>query len=250
MLTCYGVISAAISLALRGTVHNLNLSSGQNLTHTQIVDIFAIVLPSLLVIAALGFVTELILTGLLTVVIGRGVLGHKVSMGEAWRIALPRLPAILGAIILIALCVIAPWVAVAVLVVILAVVHATAAAVIVGVVGGIAALYVSIWFPVMFSLAAPAVVLERQGPARSLAGSWRLVRQQLLAGVLDPAAGRAHRADRGRRAPDPVLAAHHPGRRLGRFRRPGRDRLRRRRDHRRRRQHRRGCRRPGRSAPG
>jgi hypothetical protein len=177
VLTCYGVISAAISLALRGTVHNLNLSSGQTLTHTQIVDIFAIVLPSLLVIAALGFITELILTGLLTVVIGRGVLGHKVSMGEAWRIALPRLPAILGAIILIGLCVIAPWVAVAVLVVILAVVHATTAAVIVGVVGGIAALYVSVWFPVMFSLAAPAVVLERQGPARSLARSWRLVRK-------------------------------------------------------------------------
>ncbi len=177
VLTCYGVISAAISLALRGTVHNLNLSSGQTLTHTQIVDIVAIVLPSLLVIAALGFITELILTGLLTVVIGRGVLGHKVSMGEAWRIALPRLPAILGAIILIGLCVIAPWVAVAVLVVILAVVHATTAAVIVGVVGGIAALYVSVWFPVMFSLAAPAVVLERQGPARSLARSWRLVRK-------------------------------------------------------------------------
>jgi hypothetical protein len=177
VLTCYGVISAAISLGLRGTVHNLNLSSGQNLTHTQIVDIFGIVLPSLLVIAALGFITELVLTGLLTVVIGRGVLGHKVSMGEAWRIALPRLPAILGAIILIALCVIAPWVAVAVLVVILAVVHATTAAVIVGVVGGIAALYVSVWFPVMFSLAAPAVVLERQGPARSLARSWRLVRK-------------------------------------------------------------------------
>jgi hypothetical protein len=175
VLTCYGVISAAISLALRGTVHNLNLSSGQNLTHTQIVDIFGIVLPSLLAIAALGFITELILTGLLTVVIGRGVLGHKVSMGEAWRIALPRLPAILGAIILIALCVIAPWVAVAVLVVILAVVHATTAALIVGVVGGIAALYVSVWLPVMFSLAAPAVVLERQGPARSLARSWRLV---------------------------------------------------------------------------
>ena len=176
VLTCYGVISAAISLALRGTVHNLNLSSGQNLTHTQIFDIFAIVLPSLLAIAALAFVTEIILTGLLTAVIGRGVLGRKVSIGEAWRIALPRLPAILGSIILIALCVLLPWAAVAVLVTILAVLHATAAAVIVGVVGGIAALYVTCWFPVMFGLAAPAVVLERQGPARALRRSWRLVR--------------------------------------------------------------------------
>jgi hypothetical protein len=171
------VASAAISLALRGTVHNLNLGSGQNLTHTQIFDIFAIVLPSLLAVAALAFVTEIVLTSLLTVVIGRGVLGRKVSMGEAWRIALPRLPAILGSIILIALCILAPWAVVAVLVTILAVLHATAAAVIVGVIGGIAALYVTFWLPIMFGLAAPAVVLERQGPARALGRSWRLVRR-------------------------------------------------------------------------
>jgi len=178
LLTCYGVVSAAISLALRGTVgHNLNINSGQNLTQTQVFDIFAIVLPSLVAVAALAFFTEIILTGLLTVVIGRGVLGRKVSMGEAWRIALPRLPAILGATLLIALCILAPWAAVAVLVVILALAGVAVAAVLVGVLGGIAALYVTIWFPVMFSLAAPAVVLERQGPARALSRSWRLVRR-------------------------------------------------------------------------
>ena len=60
----------------------------------------AIILPSVLGIVILAVVIELVLTGLLTVVIGRGVLGQKVSMGEAWRLGLPRLPAILGAIVL------------------------------------------------------------------------------------------------------------------------------------------------------
>jgi hypothetical protein len=181
MLTFYGIASAAVSLALRGVLGNLNLSSGQTLTHAQarhvLFQVFAIVLPSFLGLFAIAFLIELILTGLLTVVIGRGVLGHKVSMGEAWRIALPRLPAILGAVVLTALCIIGPWVVVAVLVVVLALAHINAAAIAVGVLGGIAAICLTIWFSIMLRLATPAVVLERQGPARALARSWQLVRR-------------------------------------------------------------------------
>src|SRR5260370_6326284 len=117
MLTFYGIASAVVSLALRGVLGNLNLSSGQTLTHAQarhvLFQVFAIVLPSFLGLFAIAFLIELILTGLLTVVIGRGVLGHQVSMGEAWRIALPRLPAILGAVVLAPLCIIGPWAVVA-----------------------------------------------------------------------------------------------------------------------------------------
>jgi hypothetical protein len=196
LLTCYGIASAAISLALRGVLNNLHLSTGQTLTQAQarhvLFQVFAIVLPSFLGLFVIAFLVELILTGLLTVVIGRGVLGRKVSMGEAWRIALPRLPAILGAVVLTALCVIGPWAVVAVLAVVLALAHLAPAAIAVGVIGGIASICLTIWFSVMLSLATPAVVLERQGPARALARSWRLVRRSfwrvlgilLLAGIV------------------------------------------------------------------
>jgi hypothetical protein len=179
LLSVYGVASIAFSLALRRVVQDVNFSPGKTLTHNQVArllfDVFAILLPSGLAIVALAFVVQIILTGLLTVVIGRGVLGRRVSMGEAWQLALPRLPAILGAIVLNVLCVLGPLAAVAALAIVLALAHLYAVAAVVAVLGGIAAICVDIWFSVMFSLAAPAVVLERQGPARALARSWRLI---------------------------------------------------------------------------
>jgi hypothetical protein len=181
LLTWYGVATAAVSLPLRGVISNLNISSGQTLTHAQarhlLFQVFGIVLPSFAGLFVVAFLIELTLTGVLTVVIGRGVLGHTVSMGEAWRIALPRLPAILGAVVLTGLCVVGPWAVVAAGVVILAVAHITAGAVAVGVAGGITAACVTVWFSVMFSLATPAVVLERQNPVGALGRSWRLVRR-------------------------------------------------------------------------
>jgi hypothetical protein len=179
LLSVYGVASTAFSLALRRVVADVNIQSGQTPTHAQIqrllFDIFAVLLPSGLAIITLAFIIQIILTGLLTVVIGRGVLGQRVTMGEAWQLALPRLPAILGAIVLNALCVLGPVAVVAVLVIILALAHAYAGAVVIGVLGGIAVICVDLWFSVKFSMAPSVVVLERQGPARALARSWRLV---------------------------------------------------------------------------
>ncbi len=60
---------------------------------------------------------------------------------------------------------------------VLALAHLTTAAVVVGAGGGLAALGLTIWFSVMFSLAAPAAALGRQGPAGALGRSWRLVRR-------------------------------------------------------------------------
>jgi glycerophosphoryl diester phosphodiesterase family protein len=179
LLTVYGVASTAFSLAVRRVVGDVNFQPGQTLTHEQVrhllFDVFAVLLPSGLAIIALAFIIQIILTGLLTVVIGRGVLGQKVSMGEAWQLALPRLPAILGAIVLNALCVLGPVVVLAALVVVLALAHASAAAVVIGILGGIAVIALDILLGIRFSMAPPIVVLERQGPARALGRSWRLV---------------------------------------------------------------------------
>jgi hypothetical protein len=201
LLTIYGVASTAFSLVIRGLVGQLSISPGQNLTHAQVqhllFDVFAVVLPSALGVVVLAIFIELVLTGLLTVVIGRGVLGQKVSMGEAWRLALPRLPAVLGAIVLAGLCILSLWVAVAVIITVFVLLHVYGLAIALGIIAGIAAFCVTLWFSIMFSLAVPVVVLEREGPVSALARSWRLVRRSfwrvfgilVLAGIVVAFAG-------------------------------------------------------------
>jgi hypothetical protein len=120
------------------------------------------------------------------------VLGRKVTIGEAWQIGLPRLPAILGAVILVGLCILVPWAAVAGLVTLLVLTHIYAGAVIAGIFGFIAAFCVTLWLSIMFSLSVPIVVLERQGPVDAMRRSWGLVRRSfwrvlgilLLAGIV------------------------------------------------------------------
>jgi hypothetical protein len=182
LLTIYGVVSTGASLALRGVVGAVQFpAAGQQLTpaqtHHLLVQFFGIGLPAALVVVVLAFLVEIVLTGLLTVVIGRGVLGRKVTMGEAWRIGRPRLPAVLGAWLLSGLIIVGMWVALFVVILILVAVHAGPAAAAIGVLGGIAVFCLTIWFGVSFSLAAPVVVLEGYGPANALRRSWRLVRR-------------------------------------------------------------------------
>jgi hypothetical protein len=155
---------------------------GQTLTNaqaTRLLDRFVqVFLPVAALTAVLAFIVDTVLTGLLTVVIGRSVLGQKITAGEAWQIARPRLPALIGATLLIPLIIGGIWVVLAVVLLILAAVGAPG-----GVVGGIAvlgalaALVLTIWFAIMFRMAGPVVVLEREGPARSLGRSWRLVQR-------------------------------------------------------------------------
>src|SRR5712691_3008612 len=96
-------------------------------------------------------------------------------MGEAWRVALPRLPAVFGAGLLAGLLVVSPWVALALLVIVLVVANIPAAAIAVGIAGVFAAVAASVWLWTSVSLIVPAVVLENQGPVRALRRSRQLV---------------------------------------------------------------------------
>jgi hypothetical protein len=156
-------------------------SPGQKLTDAQatrlLTRILEVLAPTVAVSAVLAFIVDTVLTGLLTVVIGRLVLGHKITAGEAWRIARPRVPALVGATLLIPLILIGVWAVYAVVLVICALANAPGALIgLLAGVGAIAAIVLTIWFSIMFRMAGPAVVLEREGPARALARSWRLVR--------------------------------------------------------------------------
>ena len=182
LLTASAVITTAVSLLLVHYIGTVTLPSpGQQLTNAQatrlLTRILEVLAPTVAVSAVLAFIVDTVLTGLLTVVIGRLVLGQKITAGEAWRIARPRIPALVGATLLIPLILIGVWAVYAVVLVILAVAHAPGALIgLLAVIGAIAALVLTIWFAIMFRMAGPAVVLEREGPTQALARSWRLVR--------------------------------------------------------------------------
>ena len=187
VLTISTVITTGLEIILSRHTGSLTLpSQGQTLTPAQTSQLLhnffsymlTVLLPAVAVSVLLTFAVQLILTGLLTVVIGRSVLGHRITAGEAWRIAGPRLPALLGATILTGLVIVGPFLVVVLALILLGVAGAPAGALIaVGVLGMIAWVILAVWFGIMLSMAAPTVVLEGQGPAQALARSWRLVRR-------------------------------------------------------------------------
>jgi hypothetical protein len=182
LLTASAVITTTLSLILVHYVGSVNLPSpGQQLTTTQathlLTRILEVLAPTAAVSIVLAFIVDTVLTGLLTVVIGRSVLGHKVTAGQAWQVARPRMAALIGVTLLIPLILIGVWAVYAIVLIILALAHAPG--VLIGglaAAGAIAAIAATIWFTVMFRMAGQAVVLERVGPTRALARSWRLVR--------------------------------------------------------------------------
>ncbi|GGV13869.1 hypothetical protein GCM10010495_29800 [Kitasatospora herbaricolor] len=139
------------------------------------------VLPvvSALVSVPLTLLIGVVATALLTMVVSRAILGRAVTVGEAWRDARPRVLQLLGLTLLNALIMLgivlvaaAPLIGYLIasrpdpnpgLVVLLAVV----------VVAGVLA---AGWITVQLSLAAPALMLEKQGIRAAFSRSRRLVR--------------------------------------------------------------------------
>lgn len=119
----------------------------------------------------------LLLTGILTVVVSRAVLGQEISAGQAWTQARPRLPALLGVtglVILIELGVMLLSVGPGIL---LAALGAPTPLVVLAFVLGVpVALGVAVYLYVSFALAPPAIVLERRGVRASLRRSRELVK--------------------------------------------------------------------------
>ena len=193
MQTVYGVISAFITWAeLNAARHITSLPpqpTSAQLRHA-VGQFFGSYLPYLLLGLVLITIFQAILTGMLTGALGRGLLGHKVTIGEAWRVA--RIPSVLGLTLLLIAIGLAIWVPVGLIVFVLAIAHVTVAAVLIGIVGGLAALVVSIWVWVRLALAIPAVVLEEVSVVTALKRSWRLVQGSwwrifgisLLAGIV------------------------------------------------------------------
>ncbi|MFI6641690.1 hypothetical protein [Streptomyces sp. NPDC050504] len=127
---------------------------------------------SMIPVLLLSLIGTLFTTAVLTVVISRSVLGRPVTLSDAWREARPRLLPLLGLTLLL------PLIASAVLLVGILPGSLTggSSGVALTSIGVLAALGVVLWLMVSFSLASPALMLERQGIVTSLRRSAKLVK--------------------------------------------------------------------------
>ncbi|MGW1177043.1 hypothetical protein ACWD4P_25415 [Kitasatospora sp. NPDC002543] len=128
-----------------------------------------------------GLPLELLLnvftTALLTIVVSRAVLGRSATAGEAWRDARPRLLQLLGLTLLTVL--IGPGVILLGFAPLLG--YSAVGQDSVAIAGlltlvGLLTVPVAVWLWIRFSLAAPALMLEKQGVLTSLSRSRRLAR--------------------------------------------------------------------------
>ncbi|MFC9246993.1 hypothetical protein ACFT7S_24255 [Streptomyces sp. NPDC057136] len=120
----------------------------------------------------ISMIGTLITTAVLTVVISRSVLGRRATLSDAWTEARPRLPQLLGLTLLLSL------MSAAIMTVGLlpGLLLGSTAGVVLALLGFAAAVVVVLWLMVRFTLAAPALMLERQSILTSMRRSAKLVR--------------------------------------------------------------------------
>ncbi|MFE0102726.1 hypothetical protein [Streptomyces sp. NPDC059009] len=140
-------------------------------------------------VALLG---TIVATALLTMVTSRAVLGKSVTTAEAWQDSRPQLLRLLGLTLLL------PLIGVGILAIgtlpggLIALAGSTEAGVGLASLGLLGAAVVAVWLLIRFSLASPALMLEKQGVKKSMIRSaklvrgswWRVFGIQLLAGVI------------------------------------------------------------------
>jgi len=187
-------ITAVTGIWFQGSGREPSLSSDNVPPLRQTLNDMGSSLAASGITSAIGLLATIVVTGLLTMVVSRAVLGRSVTAGEAWRDARPQLPRLLGLLVLL------PLIIMAIVTVGMApglILTATGtgpleAGLLLTLLGGLAACVVSVWLGVRYSLASPALMLEKQGvipamrrSAKLVRGSWwRVLGVQLLAFLL------------------------------------------------------------------
>ncbi|WP_051812678.1 hypothetical protein [Kitasatospora sp. MBT63] len=137
-----------------------------------VADLVAALVPTVL-----QGVLGILLGGLLTIVVSKGVLGEQITVREAWQSARSQLGRLTGLTFLTFLIIVGVFAVAAVPPVLLAISNGTGPGVLLLamlmalIAGGVAG-----YLGILFSLAPPALMLERQGVLTSLSRSRRLVR--------------------------------------------------------------------------
>ncbi len=144
------------------------------------------------VVFLIDMIGTVVATALLTTVISRAVLGRSVTIGQAWRDARPQAVKLFGLIFLLMLITFGIGIAGTLPGILLAVSGPVEAGIPLAALGFLGAFVIVVWLIIRFSLASPALMLEKQGiitsmrrSARLARGSWwRLFGIQLLAALI------------------------------------------------------------------
>ncbi|MEU1875115.1 MULTISPECIES: glycerophosphoryl diester phosphodiesterase membrane domain-containing protein [unclassified Streptomyces] len=144
------------------------------------------------VIFLISLIGTVLATALLTTVTSRAVLGRPVTTGEAWRDARPQVLRLFGLIVLLLLIVAGLLTAGMTPGLLVTATAGGEAGVALTALGFLAGGVVAIWLMVRFSLASPALMLEKQGIKKAMGRSvklvrgswWRVFGIQLLATVI------------------------------------------------------------------
>ncbi|MFH8657105.1 glycerophosphoryl diester phosphodiesterase membrane domain-containing protein [Streptomyces afghaniensis] len=173
------VITEVIVVLFQGLVLNDSSSEALNDPSATLSELSRAMGDAMLnstVVFVISLVGTVIATALLTTVTSRAVLGKSVTIGEAWRDARPQVVKLFGLICLLLL-ITAGIVTVGTLPGILVVAAgSTGAGVALTVLGVIGAGIVALWLMIRFSLASPALMLEKQGIKKAMSRSTKLVR--------------------------------------------------------------------------
>ncbi|MFK4188323.1 hypothetical protein ACI2L4_30615 [Streptomyces sparsogenes] len=175
-LVTQAVTTVATGLWFRNASGLDALENDPNSTLREAMDAFGETLKSSAIPLAAGVLGTLFTTALLTVVVSRAVLGRQVSLGEAWREARPRLLQLCGLLLLL------PALAAAACAVgmapglLLVAAGADSEGAALALLGGLGSTVVAVWLWVRYSLAAPALMLEKQGIVAAMRRSAKLVR--------------------------------------------------------------------------
>ncbi|MFE6624659.1 glycerophosphoryl diester phosphodiesterase membrane domain-containing protein [Streptomyces sp. NPDC057740] len=174
------IVTEILVILVQGLVLNDRLDTealdDPNATLSELTRATGDALISSSVILLISVIGAIIATALLTTVTSRAVLGKSVSTGEAWRDARPQVPQLFGLLFLLLLIVFGVLLAGAVPGILVAATGAGAAGGALTVFGIIGAGIVALWLWFRFSLASPALMLEKQGITKSLSRSAKLVR--------------------------------------------------------------------------
>jgi hypothetical protein len=147
--------------------------------NASVQDVLSALRSSLITGGVAGLIELLgtiVATAMLTMVVSRAVLGRPVTTGEAWQDAAPRLLRLLGLTLLLPLIALVIMGVCALPGILVAIAGSGVTGAGIAAIGILPGAVVSIWLMIRFSLASPALMLEKQGIFKSIARSVKLVR--------------------------------------------------------------------------
>ncbi|MFE0255634.1 glycerophosphoryl diester phosphodiesterase membrane domain-containing protein [Streptomyces sp. NPDC059010] len=174
------IVTEILVILLQGFVLNDYTSTealnDPSATLSELTDALGDAMLSSSVLFLVSVIGAIVATALLTTVTSRAVLGKSVSTGEAWRDARPQVPRLFGLLFLLLLMTIGLVVVGAVPGILVAASGAGEGGAALAVLGSLGAGIVAVWLWFRFSLASPALMLEKQGIVKALSRSAKLVR--------------------------------------------------------------------------